>query len=31
MTMRPEYKPFVDDLIELCIREDIGTVLEKLR
>ncbi|WP_296111205.1 carboxylating nicotinate-nucleotide diphosphorylase [uncultured Alistipes sp.] len=22
--MRPEYKPFVDDLIELCIREDIG-------
>ena len=24
MTMRPEYKPFVDDLIELCIREDIG-------
>lgn len=24
MTMRPEYKPFVDDLIGLCIREDIG-------
>ena len=24
MTMRPEYTPFVDDLIELCIREDIG-------
>ena len=24
MTMRSEYKPFVDDLIELCIREDIG-------
>ena len=24
MTMRPEHKPFVDDLIELCIREDIG-------
>ena len=24
MTMRPEYKPFVDDLIELCIRDDIG-------
>lgn len=22
--MRPEYKPFVDELIELCIREDIG-------
>ncbi|HJC52393.1 MAG TPA: carboxylating nicotinate-nucleotide diphosphorylase [Candidatus Alistipes merdavium] len=22
--MRPEYKPFVDDLIGLCIREDIG-------
>lgn len=22
--MKPEYKPFVDELIELCIREDIG-------
>ena len=22
--MKPEYKPFVDSLIELCIREDIG-------
>ncbi len=23
-TMKPEYKPFVDELIELCIKEDIG-------
>ena len=22
--MKPEYKPFVDELIELCIKEDIG-------
>ena len=22
--MIPEYKPFVDELIELCIKEDIG-------
>lgn len=22
--MKPEYKPYVDELIELCIREDIG-------
>ncbi len=22
--MKPEYRPFVDELIELCIREDIG-------
>ncbi len=23
-TMKPEYRPFVDELIELCIKEDIG-------
>ena len=22
--MKPEYRPFVDELIELCIKEDIG-------
>ena len=22
--MKAEYKPFVDELIELCIKEDIG-------
>ncbi len=22
--MKPEYRPFVEELIELCIREDIG-------
>lgn len=22
--MKPEYRPFVEELVELCIREDIG-------